>query len=132
MRHDLCRDQLCLTVIALRKQERELVAADSEGLAAATEAPRDLPQHLIARGVAVTVVHVFERVHVDQAESDPEAVVAGLLEAFREPLLEVTVIAEARERVGERELHRLELPEDRALVEGERGQRADERRGQEG
>ena len=48
-----------------------------------------------------------------------------------EPLVEVPVVAEPRQRIGQRELHRAQCAVGRALVERDREQRADERRGQQ-
>ncbi len=51
-----------------------------------------------------------------------------LVEQSLELLLEVSMVAETAERIGQRQLHRLERAEHRALVERDREERADQRR----
>ena len=81
--------------------------------------------------MAEEVVHTLEIVDVDQAEAEAALVAIGVDQLALEPVLEVPVVAEPGERVGQRELHCAECSVGRALVEGDRQQRPDERRGQE-
>ena len=64
-------------VLHVVDDDRELVAAqarDDVGLAHAfLDARRDRPQHRVARGVAVRVVHLLEVVEVDVEQRDPRA-----------------------------------------------------------
>ena len=76
--------------------------------------------------MAVAVVDVLEVVDVDEAEAECVSVLLCLGQLALQPLVEVTVVAKAGERVGEREPHRLQRCERRALVERDRQQRPDE------
>ena len=109
------------------QEDGELVAAETERLTALAEAARHLRQHAVARGVAEAVVDPLEVVDVDQADRHGHVLLLGLDQGLLEPLVEVAVVAEAGERVGEGEPHRLQRAEGRALVQGDREQRADER-----
>ena len=77
------------------------------------------------------VVDALEVVDVDQTEAERITLRAGVLELALEPVVEVAVVPEAGQGIGQREPHRPQLAEGRALVERDREQRADERRGQE-
>ena len=81
--------------------------------------------------MAERVVQLLEIVDVEHADAERHALLLRLVQVVIEAVVEVAVVAEAGERVGEREPHRLELPKDRALVERDRGERADERGRQE-
>ena len=110
------------------QQHGELVAAEAERLASLAQPRRDLREHAVARGVPVLVVDPLEVVDVDQAEAERHA---GFLcgdELTLQPLVEVPVVAEPGQRVGERKPHRAQRAVRRSLVEGDRDQRPDERR----
>ena len=73
----------------------------------------------------VAVVDLLEVVDVDEAERERPALLLGEGDLALEPLVEVPVVAESRERVGEREAHRFQRRKGRALVERDREQRPD-------
>ena len=95
------------------------------------QARRHLRQDLVAGRVPVPVVDLLEVVDVEQDEREREAFVLGLVQVVLEPLVEVAVVAEPGERVGERQAHRLQRAVHRALVERDGDERADEGRGEE-
>ena len=113
--------------VVLREQDRELVAAEPERLAALAEPSGDLRQHLVAGRVAEAVVDPLEVVDVDEAERQRQIVLLRRSELALQPLVEVAMVAEAGERVGEGEPHRRQGAVLRALVERDREQRAEER-----
>ena len=113
------------------KQEGEFVAAEPEGLAALAEACRHLREDAIADRVAVPVVDLLEVVDVEQDEREREPLVLCLVQVVLEALVEVAVVAEPGEGVGERQAHRLQRAVHRALVERDGDERADEGRGEE-
>ena len=114
-------------LVAAGKQDRELVAAEPERLAALPEVRRQLGEHLVAARMAEAVVDPLEVVDVDEAEAERVALRARVGDLALEPVVEVAVVAEPGQRVGEREPHRAQLAEGRALVERDREQRPDER-----
>ena len=114
-------------LVELRQEHGELVAAQPEALAALAEARRDLPEHAVTERMAVAVVDALEVVDVDEAEAERIAGALRRRERTLQALVEVTVVSEPGERVGERKLHGLERGERRSLVERDREQRADER-----
>ena len=114
-------------LVAAGEQDRELVAAEPEGLAALAEVRRELREHLVAARMAEAVVDPLEVVDVHEAEAERIALRAGVCELALEPVVEVAVVAEPGQRVGQREPHRSQLAEGRALVERDREQRPDER-----
>ena len=118
-------------LVAPRQQEGELVAAEPERLAALAEAGRHLREDAVADRVAVPVVDLLEVVDVEQAERERDASLLRLVEVVLEALVEVAVVAEPGQRVGERQAHRLQRAVHRALVERDGDERADERRGEE-
>ncbi len=124
---DRARDRDAVVRVETGEEHRELVAAEPEALAALAQPRRDLAEHAVADRVAVAVVDVLEVVDVHEAERERGAVLLGLRELALQPLVEVAVVAETRERIGEREAHRLQRRERRALIERDREQRADER-----
>ena len=128
---DRARDREALVLVAPRKQEGEFVAAEPEGLAALAEACRHLREDAIADRVAVPVVDLLEVVDVEQDEREREPLVLCLVQVVLEALVEVAVVAEPGERVGERQAHRLQRAVHRALVERDGDERADEGRGEE-
>ncbi len=118
-------------LVSAREQERELVAAQAEGLTPLAQAGRHLGQDLVPGRMTVAIVDLLEVVDVEQAERERKALVLRLVQVVLEPLVEVTVVSQARERVGERQAHRFQRAVHRALVEGDGDQRADEGGGQE-
>ena len=90
----------------LRKQERELVAAEAEGLAVLAQVGRDLREHAVAGRVSEEVVDALEVVDVDQAEAEAGACALGLDQLALEAVVEVAVVAKAGQRIGQGELHR--------------------------
>ena len=56
--------------------------------------------------MAEEVVDPLEVVHVDEAEAEGAAFALGLDQLTLEAVVEVAVVAEAGQRVGQRELHR--------------------------
>ena len=118
-------------LVAAGQQDRELVAAEPERLAALAQVRRQLGKHLVAGRVAEAVVDLLEVVDVHEAEAERVALRLRVGELALEPVVEVPVVAELRQRVGEREPHRAQLTEGRALVERDREQRADEGRREE-
>ncbi len=108
------------------KEQRELVAAEAEGLAVLAEAPADAGEHTVADRVSVEVVDPLEVVHVDQAERERLIVGLGAEQLVLQPLLEAAVVAEPAQRVGQREPHRAQRLVGGALVERDREQRADQ------
>jgi hypothetical protein len=114
------------------EEERELVPTDAEGLAVLAQAGGHLGEHAVALRMPEAVVELLEIVDVEDADGQRHALLLGLRQVVLEPLVEVPVVAEPGEGVGERESHGGELAEDRALVERDRGERAEERRGEEG
>ena len=122
----LGRDPRAL-LVAARQQDRELVAAEPEGLAALAQVRGQLGEHLVAGGMAEAVVDLLEVVDVHEAEAERIALRLRVGELALEPVVEVAVVAELGERVGERQAHRAQLTEGRALVERDREQRPDER-----
>ena len=119
------RDRLLL--VAAGEEERELVASDPERLAVLAQPAGDLREDEVALRVPQRVVQLLEVVDVEQADAEREALLLRLGEVLVEAVVEVAVVAEAGERVGEREPHGLQLAEDRALVERDGGERAHER-----
>ena len=118
-------------LVASRQQDRELVAAEPERLAALAEVRRELGEHLVAARMPEAVVDPLEVVDVHQAEAERIALRPRVGELALEPVVEVAVVAEPGQRVGQREPHRAQLAEGRALVERDREQRPDERGGEE-
>ena len=93
------------TLVVIDEQERELVAAEPEGLAALTQPRADLRKDAVARRVPVAVVDLLEVVDVDEAERQRPRLLFGAQQLTLEPLVEVTVIAEPGQRIGERQPH---------------------------
>ena len=84
-------------------QERELVAADPVdlllGAQRAEEDAAQTAQHLVAFDVAVTVVYVFELVHVEEREREPGAGFARARERLAQVLVEGAPVREARQGI---------------------------------
>ena len=129
---DRLRDRDGRAVVEPGEEDGELVAAEAEALAALAEPGGDLPEHPVAGGVAEAVVDPLEVVDVDEAEAEVLALVLGGGQLALQPLVEVAVVAEPRERVGQRQPHRPQRGEGRPLVERDREQRPDERDRQRG
>jgi hypothetical protein len=105
--HDAACDLHRAPLVVSREHDRELVASEPEGLAAAAELPRDGDEDLVSRLVSQLVVHALEIVDVDHAQREPAALALRPVEIGLEPLVEVAAVAEARQRVGERQPRRL-------------------------
>ena len=114
-------------LVAARKQDRELVSAEPERLASLPEVRRELGEHLVAARVAEAVVDPLEVVDVHEAQAERIALRAGVCDLALQAVVEVAVVPEPGQRVGEREPHRPQLAEGRALVERNREQRPHER-----
>ena len=93
------------------------VAASRES----TRSPAGWPKRSLTRLKSSTSTRQRLKLH---------AVPLGLDQLALEPLVEMAVVAEPGQRVGQREPHRAERAVGRALVERDREQRADEGRGQ--
>ena len=78
--------------------------------------------------MAVLVVDLLEVVHVEEADGK-RVLGLGRERLLFELFVEVAVVPEARQRIGEGEPHRLQLPVHRALVERDRDDGAYERCG---
>jgi hypothetical protein len=113
-------------LVVVGQQERELVAAQPEGLAVLAQVRCDLGEDVVPGRVAVQVVDALEVVHVDEAEAEVAPALVRVEQLTLEPLVEVTVVAEPRERVGQGEPHGPQRAVGRALVEGDREQWAEE------
>ena len=77
-----------------------------KGLAAGAQAGRHLGEHLVADRVAERVVHVLEV--VDVHEADAQRAAGSGVEVALQALVEVAMVAEPGERVGQRQPHRAE------------------------
>src|SRR5205809_7979259 len=104
--HDRLRARERRGRVAGREDERELVAAKAEGLAAGPEPRADLREDAIAGRVAEAVVDPLEVVDVEEAQRQRRPTLARTIELVANSLVEVPVIAEPGERVGERKSHR--------------------------
>ena len=105
-------------------KQRELVAAEPEGLAVLAQLRSELGQQPVAFRVAEQVVDALEVVDVEQAEREGCSARLGLEQLALEPVVEMAVVAEPGERVGQCEAHRAQRVVGRALVERDRQQRA--------
>ena len=114
-------------LVPTRKQKRELVASEAEGLSSLAQAGSDLGEHPVADRMAVAVVDLLEVVDVEQAHGEREPVCLGLVEVALKPLVEMAMVAEPGQRIGEGEPHGLQGAVHRALVQGDGDERADER-----
>ena len=114
-------------LVAAGEQDRELVSAEPEGLATLAEIRCQLCEHLVAARVAEAVVDPLEVVDVHEAQAERVALRAGVCDLALQPVVEVSVVPEPGQRVGEREPHRSQLAERGALVERNREQRPHER-----
>ena len=121
------RDRERDLLVGAREQHGELVAAEPERLAALAQPRRDEREHAVAGRMAEAVVDPLEVVDVEEAERDERVGLVGERELALQPLVEVAVVAEAGQRVGQREAHRAERAMRRALVERDRDERACER-----
>ncbi len=96
----------------LQRRDGELVAAQPRGEAIGeigrAQPLRDLPQHVVARGMAERVVDALEAVEIHEEDRDRFAPRAGLREALVERPVEGAAIGQLREivRAGEMEERR--------------------------
>ena len=124
-------DRVCssdrLLVGVAGQENRELVAAEPEGLPVAPQLARHVREQPIAGRVAVAVVDSLQVVHVDQAEREGSALRGCDVQLLLEALLEGPVVPEPGQGVRHRETHRAQLAVVRALVERDCDQRPDER-----
>ena len=127
-RDDRLRGRERQLLVHARQQHGELVAAEPERLAALAQPRRDLREDAVAGRMAELVVDALEVVDVEEAQRDDAAVLVRLRELALQALVEVAVVAEPGQRVGEREPDRVQRPVRRALVERDRDERAGERR----
>ena len=109
-----------------REHDGELVTAEPVRLADPAQLARDVSEHAVADRMAVAVVDLLEVVEVEEADGQRLARGRGLLELDLELLLEVTVVAETGQRVGQREPHGAQRVVRRALVQRDGDERADE------
>jgi hypothetical protein len=114
-----------------RQKHGELVAAEPERLAPLPEPGGDLREDPVSGRVPELVVDALEVVDVEETERDHAPVLVRVAELALQPLVEMTVVAEAGERVREREAHRIEGAVRRALVERDRDKRPGQRCEQE-
>ena len=91
------------------------------------ESRSDEREDAVAGRVAEAVVDALEVVDVEEAQRDEHVLVVCVRELALQPLVEMAVVAEPGQRVGEGEAHRAERPVRRALVERDRHERAGER-----
>ena len=113
-----------------RQQHCEFVAPEPKRLAALPQARRHLREDAIPGLMAVPVVDLFEAVDVEQAQRDDSRFGLGFRELALEALLEVAVVPEPRQRVGEGQPHRAERLVGRPLVQRDRDERPGEGREQ--
>jgi hypothetical protein len=81
--------------------------------------------------MSVAVVDPLEIVDIEEAERERKALIPRPVEIVLEPPLEVAVVAEPGERIGERQAHRPERAMHRALVERDGDERTDESGGEQ-
>src|SRR3954471_6105996 len=120
------RGQRAALVVA-GQQQCELVAAEAERLAGLPQAGREPREDAVAGRVAEAVVDPLEVVHVDEAEGQRQRLLLRVPQLALDPFVEMPAVAEARQRVGQRQAHRAQRADDRALVELDREQRTDKR-----
>jgi hypothetical protein len=99
------------------EEQREFVAAESEGLAALAEPCTDLREDAVPRRMPVAVVDPLEVVDVDEAVRQRPRQLLRTQQLALEPLVELTVIAKTGQRIREREAHRPQRAVRRALVQ---------------
>ncbi len=121
-----CRERAVLAQAG--EEQRELVAAQAKRLAALPQPCRDPREHAVARRVAEAVVDELEVVEVEEHERQASVRLFGEVELPLQALVEVPVVAEPGERIGQCEPDRAQLAMRRTLIEGDRDQRARERR----
>ncbi len=123
---DRLRRRQRTTFVDAGEQHGELVTAEAERLAALPQQPAHARENPIAGRMTEAVVDALEIVDVDQAERQPGPNPLGRGQLHLHPLLEVAVVAEPGERIGQRELHRPHFPGARALIQLDRHQRRHE------
>jgi len=115
--HDRIRGCQCHPLVVFGEEQRELVAAESEGLAALAEPRTDLREDAVPRRMPVAVVDPLEVVDVDEAERQRPRLLLRAQQLALEPLVELAVIAEPGQRIREGEPHRPQRSVRRALVQ---------------
>ena len=105
------------------QEDGELVTAEAEGLARLAQSRCHLREHRIAHWMAEAVVDALEIVDVDQAERKRPVVTQGLLELPRQPFVEMAVVPEPGQGIGQRQAHGSQCLQERPLVELDREQR---------
>ncbi len=129
--HDRVCGCQCHPLVVIGEEQRELVAAEPEGLAALAESRADLREDAVARRMPVAVVDLLEVVDVDEAERQRPRLLLRTQQLALEALVELTVIAEPGQRIREREAHRPQRAVRGALVQRDCEQRPDERHRQD-
>ena len=109
-----------------REHDGELVAAEPVGLADPAQLARHVREHTVAGRMPVAVVDLLEVVEVEETDRERLPGRRRLLELDLQLLLEVPVVAEAGERIGQGEPHRPQRVERRALVQRDGDERTDE------
>ena len=84
----------------------QLVAAEPERLAALAEVRVRLREHLVADGMAEAVVDQLELVDVDETEAERIVLRLRVGELALEPVVEVAVVPQPGQRIGQRQPHR--------------------------
>ncbi len=89
--------------VRLRRQDRELVAAEARhqlpGIEQAADPEREVAQHRVAGRVAEQVVDLLETVEVEAQHREPAAQGVGGAHLALEPRVEARAVGEAGERV---------------------------------
>ncbi len=92
--------------VALRQQQRQLVAAESRQQLAGADgrggAASDRDEHVVAGLMAPGVVDELEAVEIYQRQAEVAAVAAGALGLAAQPFLEGALVGEPGQRVGRR------------------------------
>ena len=120
---DRARDRERLARVVVGEQQRELVAAEPEGLAVLAQLRRQLGEQAVALGMPEQVVDPLEVVDVEQAEREGRSAGFRLHQLALEALVEVAVVPEPGERVGQCKTHRAQSVVGRALVQRDGEQR---------
>src|SRR5262249_61950409 len=101
---------------------------ERERVTALAQPGRYLGEDPVALRMPEAVVDPLEVVDVDETEGERPAAAEGVFELARQAFVKVSVIAETRQRISEREAHRSQRAKQRALVQLDREQRPDERK----
>ena len=92
-----------------RAAGRTAPAARCPGPQGGLHLPRDVLEHLVARGMAIAVVHILEAVQVEQQHRNVLAAALGLLHRQLQLVPEPGAVGQARERVVVRQVFQLPL-----------------------